>query len=165
MTNPCRVRAWALLVTALLTAHCAASPSRRPLDLEPVATGAGTLAEARRSLEGVWTLVSFEVRPPGRPAVPISATGRLTYDAYANLIMDVRADESAAQTLNDAGLVTTERRIAVKGRTGPDAAGPTSGPLALSRPRHWQLADGVLTLTTHGDDGTPISVSRWKRAS
>lgn len=179
MTNPRPVRAWAVLVLALLTAQCAASPSRRPLDLDPVPTGPGTLADVRRSLEGEWTLVSFEVHPPGRPAVPIRGTGRLTYDAYANLAMDVRADESAVQALRDAGIVTAERGISIKGRTvldvehhtltfvinEPVAAGPTSGPLALSRPRHWQLDGDVLTLTTHGDDGKPMSVGRWRKTS
>ena len=62
-------RVWkAAGVAALLAAAtaCAAAPRERPLPLGRVASGPGTVAEARKFLEGRWALESFEVRPPGR---------------------------------------------------------------------------------------------------
>jgi hypothetical protein len=40
-----------------------------------------------------------------------------------------------------------------------------TGPLALSRPRHWQVDGNVLTLTTKDDAGKPVSVSKWRKIS
>jgi hypothetical protein len=39
-----------------------------------------------------------------------------------------------------------------------------SGPLALNRPRHWQVDGNILTLTTQDDAGKPTSVGRWKKS-
>jgi hypothetical protein len=59
-------------VAALLAAAaaCAGAPRQRPVEMGPVATGPGTLTDARKFLQGRWTLESFEVRPPG--ATPIA---------------------------------------------------------------------------------------------
>jgi hypothetical protein len=38
-----------------------------------------------------------------------------------------------------------------------------SGPLAPSRPRHWQVDGNVLTLTTKDDAGNAVSVGRWQK--
>jgi len=38
------------------------------------------------------------------------------------------------------------------------------GPLAASRPRHWEVTADVLTLTTRDDAGAPLAISRWKRS-
>ena len=33
----------------------------------------------------------------------------------------------------------------------------------MNRPRHWEVAGSLLTLTTRGDDGKPLSVGRWRK--
>jgi len=38
------------------------------------------------------------------------------------------------------------------------------GPLALNRPRHWEVMADMLTLTTRDDSGAPLSIGRWKRS-
>jgi hypothetical protein len=45
-------------------------------------------------------------------------------------------------------------------RSGYIAGG---GPLALSRPRYWEINGDLLTLTTRDDKGAPLSISRWRR--
>lgn len=164
----------ALLVAALT--GCAAAPRVRPVKAGPVDTGAQTLASARQYLQGRWVLEAFEVRPPGKAPVALSGTGLLEYDDYGNLRMEIRADEAAAEALRAAGIeirdgvISTEGRAAIdlQARTltyfleGQTAAG--GGPLAMSRPRHWEVTADVLTLTTRDDGGTPLSVSRWKRS-
>ena len=34
----------------------------------------------------------------------------------------------------------------------------------MNRPRHWEVAADVLTLTTLDDSGVPLAISRWKKS-
>lgn len=84
----------------------------------------------------------------------------------------------AASVLDRAGISSTRGRISISGRTAIDMQartltyffaghaplGAPSGPLALNRPRYWQVAGKMLTLTTRGDDGQPLSVARWHKS-
>jgi hypothetical protein len=144
----------------------------------PVDTGPGTLTAARKYLEGRWKLRSFEVFPPGEQPILVSGIGMLTYDGFGNLTVDIRVDEETSIALRTAGVPTIDGRLATTGRTvvdmqartltyviaGQPPPGAPSGPLALNRPRHWHVDGDVLTLTTKGDDGQPVSVARWERA-
>jgi hypothetical protein len=47
---------------------------------------------------------------------------------------------------------------------GQAPLGAPSGPLALNRPRHWQVDGNLLTLTIKGDDSRPVSVGRWQKS-
>ena len=40
-----------------------------------------------------------------------------------------------------------------------------TGPLAINRPRHWQVEGTLLTLTTQDETGKPLSVGRWRKTS
>ena len=157
---------------------CAFSPRQRPIGLGPVDTGPGSLAEARKYLQGRWTLQSFEVFPIDQGPIRLSGSGTLIYDEYGNLEMEVHADAASAQLLSRAGIQTTQGVLSTKGRTAVDLQshtltyildgqpplGAPSGPLALNRPRHWQVDGNVLTLTTKLDDGRALSVARWMKA-
>jgi hypothetical protein len=143
----------------------------------PVNKGPGSLAAARKYLEGRWSLTSFEVFPPGGSALRLKGTGTLVYDQFGNLDVEVRVDEATARALESAGISTTNGVFSTSGRTAIDLQrqtltyvlkdqpppGAPSGPLALNRPRYWQVEDDVLTLTTKGDDGHPLSVGRWTK--
>jgi hypothetical protein len=142
-----------------------------------VETGPGTLTAARQYLQGQWTLQSFEVSPPGQPPIKLNGTGILTYDEYSNLDIEVRVDEKTAELLDKAGITVEQGVMSSKGRTaidiqartltyiieGQPPTGVPSGPLGLNRPRHWQVEGNILTLTTKGDDGKPVSVARWQK--
>jgi hypothetical protein len=151
-----------------LAAACAPAPRQRPVELGPVDTGAGSLTEARKFLEGRWLLESFEVYPPGKGPVALKGSGVLQYDDYGNLKMEIRADESSADIRD--GTISSEGRTVVdlqhKTLTYVVEGQPRSGagPLAMSRPRHWQVDGDLLTLTTKDDAGNPLSVGRWRRA-
>jgi hypothetical protein len=167
-----------LLVAVLgFAAACGPAPRQRPVELGPVDTGAGTLTEARKYLEGLWTLESFEVYPPGKGPVALKGTGTLVYDDFGNLKMDIRADEASADVLRAAGIDMADGMIRSAGRTVVDLQHKTltyviqgqppagaAGPLGLSRPRHWQVEGDMLTLTTKDDAGNPLSVARWRKA-
>jgi hypothetical protein len=142
------------------------------------APGGGSVAAARKFLEGRWFNESFEVFPPGKPPIRLKGTGVLNYDDFGNLTMDVRADQASSDLLRAAGINIQDGVISTKGRTVIDLQNRTityflegqrssyatgGGPLALNRPRHYELNGDVLTLTTKDDLGAPLSVSRWKK--
>ena len=171
-----RRSAWmrALVATFLFgLSACAAGPAR-PMKGGPVATGAGSLVEARKYLEGRWTLESFEVHAPGKPVVTPKVMGTLTYDAFGNLGMEIRADQAASALLQASGIEIQNGVISTKGRTAVDMQNHTLtyivegqpeslGPLAARRPRYWQVEGKVLTLTIKDDSGASASVSRWRK--
>jgi hypothetical protein len=143
----------------------------------PVDTGAGSVVAARKYLEGRWTLESFEVYPPGKPVVSVKGQGTLSYDDFSNLSMELRTDVATSDQLRAAGIEIQDGKISTTGRTAVDMQNRTltyvvagqpagnTGPLAVSRPRHWQVDGNVLTLTTKDDAGKPVSVSKWRKIS
>ena len=160
----------------LLVGGCAAAPRERPVELAPIDTGSGTLASARRFLEGRWDLEAFEIHRPGQPPVLLKGSGTLTYDDMSNLRMEIRADEASADVLRAAGVDIRDGIISTDGRTAIDLQNRTltyvldgqaplvqGGPMAMERPRHWVVDADTLILTTKDEAGRPLSVARWKR--
>jgi hypothetical protein len=107
----------------------------------------------------------------------LKGQGTLTYDAYGNLQMEIRADEKAADLLRAAGIDIRDNVISTAGRTfidvqhktlafvveGEKFATTASGPLALNRPRYWEVEADRLTLTTKDESGKALSIGRWRR--
>jgi hypothetical protein len=170
----------ASVVVALATAMaCAASERQRPVSMGPVATGAGTLTAARKFLEGRWILESMVVTPPGAKPITLKGSGVLTYDDFGNLEMNLKADEASSDLLRAGGVVIPDGVVSTKGRTAIDMQNRTltyilegqasamktgGGPLSPNRPRHWEVAGDVLTLTTKNESGAVLSTSRWKKS-
>lgn len=168
-----------MAVTILLSIPSYASaPRARPIKGGPVDEGAGSLTTARKYLEGRWLLQSFDVYPPGEAPITLKGAGTLTYDDFGNLAMEIRADQAASDLLRAAGIdIRADGIISSSGRTAVDMPNRTStfviqgqpttgiGPLAPSRPRHWQVDGDVLTLTTKDEAGKALSVARWKKVS
>ena len=161
-----------------LAPACAAKPIQKPLEGGAVDTGPGTLAAARRYLEGTWSLESFEVYPASGAPIVLKGTGRLTYDGYGNMRVEVQTDPGTGALLRKAGVENLDGRISSDGRTIVDMQArtlayvvegqPTGktevlGPLALRRLRYWQEDGSLLTLTTKDDAGKPLSISKWRK--
>ena len=172
-------RAAGVAVLLVAATGCAAAPRQRPLPVGEVESGPGTLADARKFLEGRWALESFEVRPPGKAPISLKGSGVLNYDDFGNLRMEIRADQATSDLLRAAGIDIRDGVISTEGRTAIDLQNHTltyflegqrsstasgGGPLALNRPRHWEVTADVLTLTTRDDSGAPLSIGRWKRS-
>ena len=168
----------ALSVSLAATAACAGAPRARPLPVGKIESGAGSINEARKFLEGRWNLESFEVRPPGRAPIVLKGSGVLNYDDFGNLRMEIRTDEATSDLLRAAGIEIRDGVISADGRTAVDLQNKTltyfiegqrssnatgGGPLALNRPRHWEVMGDILTLTTRDDSGAPLSIGRWKK--
>ena len=170
----------AILIALSGLAACAAQPRTAPYRMGPVETGPTTIEAARQYLQGRWTLLSYDVFPPGREAIRLSGSGTLSYDAFGNLDMQIRVDDPAtSDALVRAGVPLTDSVIASTGRTvinmqersliymlegqKPLLTTAETGPLAPTRKRYWQVEGNVLTLTTRDDDGKPLSVGRWQK--
>ncbi|HEY1913641.1 MAG TPA: hypothetical protein VGG73_22120 [Vicinamibacterales bacterium] len=163
------------LLTTLLMTAC--GPEKRQAKGGTPETGVGTVNQARKYLEGRWTLESFEFYPPGKPPVTLKGQGTLSYDDFSNLSMEIRTDVATSDTLRAAGIDVQNGIISTSGRTAVDMQNHTltytlegqpasgTGPLATSRPRYWQVDGNLLTLTTKDDAGKPTSVGKWRKTS
>jgi hypothetical protein len=165
------------LVAALAAA--AAAPAFTSPQKGPVDTGPGTLAAARKYLEGRWSLLSFEIVISGEQPQKVKGEGTLTYDGFGNLDVEIRVDQPTEDALRAAGIPIMDGILSSSGSTvvnmqartltyvfkGQPPRGAPSGPLALNRPRHWEVEGDVLTLTTKSDDGRPVSVARWRKGA
>lgn len=160
-------------VAALLITAPTANRHRGPMN-----TGLESLVAARSQLAGRWRLLSFEVTPPGKDPMRVQGAGHLSYDLFGNLEVEIRVDAATAILLEAAGIHAETGVISTRGRTvldlqrrtltyvldGQPSSRAPSDPLALYRPRHWDLEHDVLTLMTKNDDGHLLSIGRWQKA-
>ena len=175
------------LCAAVLAAGCAPSARQRPIETSRVATSGDTLENARRALQGTWALVSLNVNAPDGRKAAVEAAGTLVSDAFGNLSIEYRMSPGGQKMLESVGVTTPNPVITTTGRAVIDVdkrlityvsdkadakpfdaelAARRNNPFALERPRSYAVdADGLLTLTTHYDDGQDAAVSRWKKGS
>jgi hypothetical protein len=159
------------LVAVTLAAACAPSPRQRPIQTAPVETGAGSLTEARKQIEGTWTLRSFTSYAPGGAEHAIKAKGRLTYDAFGNLELTGNFEDPAdvaragKQTLTFKGraVIDPAKKVIVladiQGNV-PSTAVPEE--MSPDRVRHYEVSADTLTLTTREGDRV-LARTVWAR--
>ena len=171
---------WKLSVLVVLlgsAAGCMGAPRQRPVKGGPVDEGPESITAARKFLEGRWALEEFQVFPPGKPAITLTGSGSLNYDEFGNLRIEIRADEKSADLLRAEGVEMKDGVISTDGRAvvdmqnrtlsyilpGEPVGAKAAGPLAPSRPRHWEVKGDLLFLSTRDEAGKPLSTGRWKR--
>jgi hypothetical protein len=179
MRSPRSVVVLALVAAVAAPLGCASAPRERPIPTSKVATGAGTVEGARDFLQGRWSLLAFEVYPPGRDPIVLQGAGTMVYDDFGNLNVEIRVGPAGAGLLEQAGISTDQGVLSSSGRVVVDMPGRTltyvlpdqpptgapSGPLALNRPRHWEVEGDVLTLTTKDGNGALLSMAKWQRGA
>ena len=170
-----------LSIAAGLATACAAAPRGRPIPGPRIDTGPGSLAEARKYLEGTWSLVSMDVFPPKQPPIHVVGSGTMRYDDFANMTVDLRVDPKTESLLEQIGISAPNGVVSTTGRTtinlanktlsyvleGQAVIRPATHPLDTNRPRYWE-ADGAtntLTIRTKDDNGTVLSVAVWRKES
>lgn len=161
-----------IVLLAVVLAACAPSPRQRPIRTSPVEAGAGSLAEARKQIEGTWTLTSFTSWVPEGKEHAIKANGRLTYDAFGNLELagafedpadKARAGEQSLEFKGRAVIDPAKKLIVladVKGNV-PTAAVPEE--MSPDRVRHYEVTGNTLTLTTREGERM-LARTVWERS-
>jgi hypothetical protein len=170
---------------ALGLAGCKSAPRARPIPTTKIDEGNTTQA-ARKALEGKWTLIALSVSTAdGKQATP-EAAGELNVDEFGNVKLEYRLTEDGRRALERIGVrypnpvISESGRAAIDPQKGtvtyigeeakanpldPDVAARRANPFSLERPRYYAIgADGVLTLTTHHDNGKDAAKSTWKKA-
>ena len=173
-------------VLACLLAGCAASPRQRPVSAGDVGTGTGSLAEARKQLEGSWQLVSLRMAAADGRQTDVDATGSMSLDGFGNLHIEFRMSDAGQKALAGIGITSPNPVLTTTGRAaidpqqqrvsyvgddfvksgGMDAgvAARRANPMAVERVRYYKFeADGTLVLSTRYQDGKDASIARWKK--
>jgi hypothetical protein len=172
-----------LLFGALALAGCAGSPRARPIPTTPAET---TVADARKVLEGQWTLQSLQITGPDGRKADVDATGVLKSDQFGTLQIEYRMSDAGQDVLKGIGVTSPNPVVSTEGRVVIDVqhqqityigedferraqqfdrelAAKRANPFAIERVRYYAFEDGLLRLSTRYDNGTEAVVSRWKR--
>ena len=166
-----------IVVSAALIALAAGADGAPRQKGGPVPTGPGTTASARKFLEGRWSLITYDIFPPGREPIRVTGQGVMTFDGFGNLDAQIRVDKETSAKLDAVGIPTKNGVLSITGRAAVDLQAKTltyffqgqpplgapSNPLALNRPRHWDVEGNTLTLTTKDANGKALSVGKWQK--
>src|SRR5262245_57338213 len=156
-----------LALAAALTTACAAAPRGRPIPGPKIDTGPGTLAEARKRLEGTWSLVSMDVFPPNQPPIKMVGSGTMRYDDFANMTVDLRVDPKTESLFESIGISAPNGVVSTTGCTNINLANktlvyvlegqpvirPATSPIATNRPRYWEVDGNRLTIRSTRANG------------
>lgn len=177
-------RRLSLLCGVLALAGCAGAPRARPIPTEAVED---TIATARKTLEGRWTLQTLEVTSTDGKKTGVDATGVLRSDPYGVLRIEYRMSDAGQRDLKGLGITSPNPIVSTEGRVvidvqhqqityigdefesralafDPDLAARRANPFAIERVRYYAFeTDGILRLSTRYDSGAEAVVSRWKR--
>ena len=159
------------LVSGAVLGGCAAAPRERPVKMGPVDTGAGSLEATRRGLEGSWTLSSLEVVDAAGVRRPVTANGRLTYDAYGNMMIrgvveDAKLKDTLVIDFTGRIVIDSTKKQFYPADLNTDRPPSPSAIAAVSpdKVRQYDLAGDTFTVTYLDAAGKPTAVATWKRA-
>jgi hypothetical protein len=107
---------------SMAAAACAHSERQRPVNTSPVASGAGTVEQARQTLQGKWTLISLNVVGPDGRKAAVDAAGTLESDAFGNLNIEYRMSDSGISSLKGIGITSPNPVISTTGMAVIDPA-------------------------------------------
>jgi hypothetical protein len=161
-----RPKQLAVLLLASAIVGCAAAPRGRPMKMGPTDTGPGSLEATRRQLEGRWELVSLETYPEPGKAVPIKASGTLTYDAYGNVKTEGTMDDPdshARSVLSYSGAIVIDVEKKEWRLTGMQTGRGATPALGTEQIRRYELTGDRLTTSTIDDNGRVTARAIWKK--
>jgi hypothetical protein len=170
MMHPRRDLTGALVaIAALAIGACAGAPRERPLQTGPIETGAGSLNDTRKALEGTWKLASLEVVDHGARR-PIKAGGDLTYDRFGNMtVRGVIEDPGLKETLviDYSGRITIDvvRHEFYPADLVTDRPVDQSQVMRISpdKVRRYELSGNEFVVTYLDASATPTAVITWRR--
>jgi hypothetical protein len=166
-----------VLAGAAAGSGCAAAPRGTPIELAPVDTGPGSLADVRRQLEGSWDLVTLEVRNAAGAMTPTKAQALLTYDAYGNMRVRGKLTESlpdaaaklASSAVDYSGQIVIDPRRHEFRMTEQQAAEPLDkelqSVLRLSRVRRYELSPDTLKIHVMDEGNAVVATTTFRKIS
>jgi hypothetical protein len=177
-----RIECQAVLVTLVLAgaaagSGCESAPRQRPIELGAVDTGPGSLAYVRRQLEGSWDLVTLEVRDASGTMTPTKAQAVLTYDAYGNMRVRGKLNESlpdssarlASSAVDYSGQIVIDPRKSEFRMTEQQAAEPLNkdlqSVLRLSRVRRYEISADTLKIHVMDEGNAIVATTTFRKVS
>jgi hypothetical protein len=139
----------------------------------PVDTGPGSLESVRRQLEGTWELLSAEAVDPTGKATPRKAVGRLTYDAYGNLNISAKLEDTGAAPTSVSGLLSysgravidppKSRLVLMDVKSRLPSGEPLPAEVSADKVRYYALEGDVLSLTVKDSAGVTTAKTTWRK--
>jgi hypothetical protein len=153
---------------------CAEKRARvRPIEAGPVATGAGSLEDARKQLEGVWNLASAEVVSADGARRAVKASAVMTYDAFGNFSIKgafedpaVPAEQTAALNFTGRAVIDVQKKelhlLDLKQSDADFAKLPAE--MTAARSRAYEFSLNQVTMTVKNAKGQVTAVNTWRKA-
>jgi hypothetical protein len=170
--NPRTVIARAAAVAALSSAlaGCAAQQEMRKSRRTQVDSGAGSLEATRKALEGSWALVSLDMVAANGARQPVTASGRLTYDAFGTMTIRGVIEDPALKdklVLDYHGRIVIDTTRLEFRAVDLEADRPVDldrlEAISPDKVRRYELSGDSLIVTYLDGSGNPAAVARWRR--
>jgi hypothetical protein len=162
------------VVAMIVFPACAEKRARvRPIEGGSVNTGAGSLEDTRKQLEGTWNLVSAEVVSADGSRRAVKASAVMTYDGFGNFSIKgayedpaVGADQTAALNFTGRAVIDVQKKelhlLDVQQTDADFARLPAE--MAAARSRAYAFSLNQVTMTVKNGKGQVAAVNTWRKA-
>jgi hypothetical protein len=162
------------VVAMVVFPACAEKRARvRPIEGGAVATGAGSLEDTRKQLEGTWNLVSAEVVSADGARRTVKASAVMTYDGFGNFSIKgafedpaVPADQTSALNFTGRAAIDVQKKeLHLLDLQQSDADFATlPAELTAARSRAYAFSLNQVTMTVKNAKGQITAVNTWRKA-
>lgn len=156
--------------SSLANTACTFQPRTRPLHTEPIDTGAGSVTDTRKMLEGTWILESLELVDATGTRRPVKAGGELTYDGFGNMNIRGVIDEPDVKNslvIDYSGRITIDpvrHEFYPADLTSDRPLDATQiAPISPDKVRKYELSANAFVVTYIDATSKPTAVARWRR--
>lgn len=162
------------VIAMLVFPACAEKRARvRPIEGDKVATGAGSLGDTRRQLEGTWNLASAEIVAADGTRRAVKASAVMTYDGFGNFSIKgafeepgVTSEQTSALNFTGRAAIDVQKQelhlLDVKQTDAEFAQLPPE--VSASRTRAYEFRLDQLVMTVKNAKGQVTGVNTWRRA-
>lgn len=162
------------VVAMIVFPACAEKRARvRPIEGEAVATGAGSLEDTRKQLEGTWNLVSAEVVSADGIRRAVKASAVMTYDGFGNFSIKgafddpaIPAEQTAALNFTGRAVIDVQKKELHLLDVQQSDADFTKLPaeMTAARSRAYAFSLNQVTMTVKNAKGQVTAVNTWRKA-
>ena len=162
------------VIAMIVFPACAEKRARvRPIEGGPVATGAGSLEDTRKQLEGTWNLVSAEVISADGTRRAVKASAVMTYDGFGNFSIKgafedpaVTAEQTSALNFTGRAVIDVQKQelhlLDLQQSEADFAKLPAE--MSAARSRAYAFSLNQVTMTVKNAKGQVTAVNTWRKA-